>query len=81
MKENFILWDFKTTFAISIFSSRGQKTENNLAIFDPFLDLHEFFKNRRLSFENSDSNFRDSTSSFIWLKKFSIKKSKFQVLF
>ena len=36
-----------------------KKQRNNLAIFGPFLDLQEFFKNRGLSFETSDSGFRD----------------------
>ena len=36
-----------------------KKQRNNLAIFGPFWDLQEFFKNRRLSFETSDSDFRD----------------------
>ena len=29
---------------------------NNLAIFDPFLDLQEFFKNQGLNLETSDSD-------------------------
>ena len=33
-----------------------KKQRNNLAIFGPFLDLQEFFKNRGLSFETSDFN-------------------------
>ena len=33
--------------------------KNSLAIFGPFLDLQEFFKNRGLTFETSDSDFRD----------------------
>ena len=32
---------------------------NNLAIFGPFLDLQEFFKNRGLTFKTPDSNFCD----------------------
>ena len=38
---------------------------NNLAIFGPFLDVQEFFKNRGLAFETSDSNFRDLLKELI----------------
>ena len=36
-----------------------KKQRNNQAIFGPFLDFEVFFKNRGLSFETSDSGFRD----------------------
>ena len=36
-----------------------RKKRNNLAIFGRFLDLQELLKNRVLSFETSDSDFRD----------------------
>ena len=33
--------------------------KNSLAIFGPFLELQEFFKNRGLNFETSDADFCD----------------------
>ena len=48
---------------------------NHLAIFGPFLDLQEFFKNRELTFETSNSNFHDLLDElFHMIKK--IKKNK-----
>ena len=40
--------------------------QNNLAIFGPFLDLQEFFKNRGLNFETlTPISVTNSASSFI----------------
>ena len=60
---------------------------NNLAIFGPFLDLQEFFKNQGLTFETSDSNVCDLLNELFHMnkKKFSKKnqivKSYFEVPF
>ena len=42
-----------------LLESRGQNQKNNLAIFSPFLDFHEFFDNRGLTFQTSDPHFCD----------------------
>ena len=50
--------------------------------FGPFLDLQEFFKNRGLSFQTSNSDFRDQLDElFHMVNKISKKRSKLQVLF
>ena len=55
---------------------------HNLWFFGPFLDVQEFFKNRGLSFETLDSDFRDLLGElFHMVKKIFRKKSKLQVLF
>ena len=58
---------------------------NNLAIFGPFLDLQEFFKNQGLTFKTSDSDFCDLLNELFhmnkknFLKKNQILKSHFEV--
>ena len=61
----------------------GGKQRNNLAIFGPFLDLQEFFKNRGLSFETSDYNLCGLLNELFHMniKNFFEKKSKLQKLF
>ena len=50
---------------------------NNLAIFRPFSDLQDFFKNRGFMLETSAFDFLiNSTSSFIWLKNIFSKKNQ-----
>ena len=46
-----------------------KKQRNNYAIFGPFLDLQEFFQNRGLSCETSDSDFRDLLDEFFQMNK------------
>ena len=46
-----------------------KKQRNNLAIFGPFLDLQDFFKNRGLSFEASDSDLRDLLDELLHMAK------------
>ena len=54
---------------------------NNLAIFGPFLDLQEFFKNRGLTFKTPDSNFCDLLNELFHMnKKIFGKKSNSQVI-
>ena len=50
---------------------------NNLAIFDPFLDLQEFFKNQGLNLETSDSDLCDLLNELFHINK---KKSNSQKL-
>ena len=56
--------------------ARDQKPKINLAIFGPFPDLQDFFENRGLTFETSESEAQISismiysTSSFMWWKIF-----------
>ena len=57
-KAETLCLSFDTTFG-TIIKSRYQNQRNNLAIFGPFLDIQEFFQNRGLNFETSDSDFRD----------------------
>ena len=58
---------------------------NNLAIFGPFLDLQEFFKNQGLTFKTSESDFCDLLNELFhmnkknFLKKNQILKSHFEV--
>ena len=58
---------------------------NNLAIFGPFLDFQEYFKNRGSTFETSDSGFCDLLNELFhmnkknFLKKNQILKSYFEV--
>ena len=55
---------------------------NNLAIFGPFLDLQEFFKNRGLTFKTPDSNFCDLLNELFHMKKKIFgKKIKFSSYF
>ena len=42
---------------------------NNLAIFGPFLDLQEFFLNRGLTFETSDSDFWELLTELFHMNK------------
>ena len=52
-----------------------KKQRNNLTIFRPFFDLQEFFKNRYLSFETSDFDFRDLLEKlFHMVRKYSKEK-------
>ena len=57
----------------------NQDQGNNLAIFGPFLDLQEFFKNRGLTFETSD--FRDLNELFHMSKKKSKKNQILKIYF
>ena len=40
---------------------------NNLAIFRPFLDMQEFFKNRGLMLETSEFDFCDLLDEFFYM--------------
>ena len=53
-----------------------KKQRNNLAIFGPFLDPQEFFKNQQLSFETLDSDFRDLLDELCHMIKKISKKIK-----
>ena len=47
---------------------------NNLAIFGPFLDFQEYFKNRGLTFETSDSDLCDVLNEFFHMNKKSTER-------
>ena len=69
-KENFEKKNFNHMtelvgiFGIITFITWPKSKKNNLAIFGPFFDLEEFFKNRGLIFETSDSNLCQQALSY-----------------
>ena len=46
-----------------------KKQINNLAIFGPFFDLQDFFKNQGLTFETSDFDFHDLLDELFHMDK------------
>ena len=75
LQNNFWKFDFLEIF----FSNHVvENQENNLAILGLFLNLQDYFKNRGLIFETSDSIFCDLPNELFHIKKiFFEKKIKF----